>query len=333
MAGNLSLTREYQRIFSIAKDQVEPIIFDNASARTPTLFRYKDMGAIIRTGGRPHLRFNILKELPTTAAYTDLDVITPSRGDPVTSVVYEWKQLQCPVQMSGLDLIKTGEGSEVNLLELFLQSAEISLRDGLGGSALGIFSDAGESDLTKVTGLQNALTTTPTTGTVGQLSRASQTNWRHQTQNALNDFSANGLNSFRTLYRQCARHDENVDTIALNGSTYDNLLRDLTSTFQVNMPMMGFGPGNARLIDAGFQNVSYNGAAVFPDDGVPADRGYFLNVAKYVRLYVREGRDVEMGDFVKSRDRDDLVTFLFWAGNQVFLNLARIGLIYNTDTY
>ena len=65
MAGNLSVTREYTRIFSIVADEVEPILFDNASARTATLYRTKEMGAIIRTGGKPHLRFNILKELPT----------------------------------------------------------------------------------------------------------------------------------------------------------------------------------------------------------------------------------------------------------------------------
>lgn len=80
-------------------------------------------------------------------------------------------------------------------------------------------------------------------------------------------------------------------------------------------------------------NVRYKGAVVFADDGVPANAGYFINFAKYVRLIYREGRNAEIGDFVKSRDKDDLVTFVLWAGNLINTNLARGGLLQNADTY
>jgi len=331
MAGNLSVTRTYNRIFSIMRDIVEPALFDNISARTQLLFRYKDMGAIIRKPGMEHLRFNIQKELPVTEAYSDLETITPVRADPVTSAIYEWKQLQSPVQISGLDMIKTGESAIPDLLELYIQSAEVSLRDALGGSAIGIFSDGSESDLTKVTGLQNILSSSTTTGTVGNLSRATLAAWRHQSGNASSAFSTNGLNTFRTLYRQCARADENVDSIVLTGSAMDNFERDLTSTFQVNLPLVG--APDQRMLDAGFANIRYKNAIIFDDDGVPADRGYFMNISKYFRLIVREGRDAELGDFVKSRDKDDLVSFVLWAGNQVCTNLSRNGVFLNGDTY
>ncbi len=332
MAGELSLTRTYGRIFSIVRDEVEPVLFDNVSARTALLFRLKEMGAIVEVGGRPHLRFSIIKELPTTTGYTDLDTITPSRANPFTSAIYEWKQLECPVQISGLDMIKTGESAVVDLLASFIEVAEIALRDGLGGSTVGIFSNATEANLLKVTGLQSMLQTSTTTGLVGQLNRATLSVWRHKSQNVSNLFGTNGLNAMRTLYRQCARFDENIDTIAFNGSYMDNFERALTSTFQVNLPL-DIGPGDKKMIDAGFANIRYKGAIVFPDDGVPANFGYFLNVAKYLRLIVRQGRAAEIGDFVKARDVDDLVTHVLWAGNQVMTNLARHGVLLNGDTY
>lgn len=332
MANNTSLTRTYNRIFSIVRDEVEPVIFDNVSARTALLFRMKDVGAIITVGGKPHLRFNILKELPTASAYTDLETLTPVRADPVTSLIYEWKQLQAPVQISGLDMIKTGEGAETDLLELFINSAEVALRDGLGGSSFGIFSDGGETDLDKVTGLQNFFTTSTTTGSVGNVSRATLSVWRHNLQNVASAFDTNGLNRIRTLYRQCRRFDEAPDTIVLTGSAIDNFERELTSSFQVNLPL-DVGPGNQKMIDAGFPNIRYKNAIMFDDDGCPADRGYFLNLMKYHRLLVREGRNAEIADFVKSRDRDDLVTYVFWAGNQIDTGLNRGGLLQNTDTY
>lgn len=337
MAGNLSVTREYQRIFTIVADEAEPILFDNVSSRTALLYRLKDMGAIIKTGGKPHLRFNILKELPTGQGYTDLDTLTPVRGDPVTSAIYEWKQIAVPVQVSGLDMIKTPEGNEIDLIEMFLQSAEIAMRDAIGGSSLGIFSDAAETELRKITGLQNMLTSSTTTGTVGNLSRATLSTWRHQSANVSSDFSANGIARMRTLFRNCTRFDESPDTIVLTGATMDNLEANLSNvsaiaTYSTNFPLVGAAAGNEAMIDAGFPNFRYKGAITFADDGCPANYGYFLNLAKYYRLFVREGRDAEIGDFVKSQSKDDLVTYVLWAGNAVMTNLGRNGVLLNGDT-
>ena len=47
---------------------------------------------------------------------------------------------------------------------------------------------------------------------------------------------------------------------------------------------------------------------------------------------VREGRDAEIGDFVKARDVDDLSAHVLWAGNQVITNLGRNGVVINGDT-
>jgi hypothetical protein len=226
-------------------------------------------------------------------------------------------------------MIKTGENAIVDLLAMFIEAAEVSLRDALGGSSVGIFSSSGNATLTAVSGLQNMLQTSTTTGTVGQLNRATLTVWRHQSANVSSSFTTNGLNRMRTLYRQCGRFDENIDTIAVNGSTIDNYERALTSTFQVNVPQTG----SAQMLDGGFANILYKNAVMFADDGCPANFGYFLNLAKYIRLVVREGRNAEIGDFVKARDVDDLSAHIFWAGNLITTNLARNGVLLNADTW
>ena len=333
MAGNLSVTRSFDRVYSIVRDNVEPILFDNVSTQTSLLYALKLMGAIHRVSGRAHFRFNILKELPTTIGFSDLDPLTPVRGDPVTSCIYEWKQLATPIQVSGRDLIRTdGENGIIDMLELFMQSAEISLREAIGGRTLGIFSDAAEDTLTKITGLQNILGTSTTTGTVGNLSRATLAVWRHKSQNVASAFDTNGLDRFRTLFRQCKRANEVPNITVLTGAAMDNFEKELTSTFQVNLPMMGFGGGDQNMIDAGFPNIRYKGSLIFDDDGVPPNAGYMLNT-KYLGLYVHEGRDGEIGDLIKSKDSDDLVSYVHWAGNLCATNLGLMGIIQNSDTY
>lgn len=331
MAGNLSLSRTYDRIFTIMRDEaIGADLWDNVSTRTALLYCLKAKGAIVELGGMPHLSFKILKELPTTVGYSDDDVLTPVRADPFTRAIYVWKQLACPVMLTGRDMIQTGEGAEPDLLESFIQVAEISMKETIGGSTSGIFSDGDETVENEITGLQNHFTTSTTTGTVGQLSRATLSNWRHQLQNVSSAFDTNGLNAMTTLYRQCTRFDESPDIVVVNGSTWDNFLRETTRTFQTNNPFMG--SPDQLMVDAGFPNVRWFGAYLFPDDGVPANAGYFLNT-KFIKLYVRSGRNAELGDFIKSREYDDLVSYVLWAGNLCNTNLSRGGLLQNADTY
>lgn len=341
MANNTSLTRTYDRVFTIMRDEAQPVLWDNISARTALLFRMRDMGAITMVDGEPTLRFNILKELPTAEGYTDLDTSAPVRPDPYTSAVFEWKQIRVPVQVSGLDMIKTGDGGIENMLNNFLEAAEVSMRDGVGGATLGLFSAGGDSDLDKITGLQTFLTTSNSTGTVGLISRASQAAWRHQVQNISGDFSLNGLNRIRTIYRQCRYFDSAPDTIVATGAFMDNFEGTITNVGVTSptVPGAGFrfglldvGEGDRKMLDAGFANIRFKNAVMFDDDGCPANFAYVLNLAKYVKLMVRRGRDAEIGDFIRPDNADSLSTWIYWAGNLVMTGLRYNGVLLNGDT-
>ena len=334
MANNTSLTRDYSRIFALMADKLtgENIIWDNVSVGTPLLFSMKELfNAMVAVDGQPHLRFTIMKELPTTLGYTDQDTITPVRPDPFTSAVYVWKQLATPVLVTGLDIIKTGDDGIEDLLEGFLQAAEISHREALGGSALGIFSDGGNSEDGEITGLQTLVSSTPTTGTVGNINRANVSIWQNQSGNVASTFDSTGLNIMRTLYRQCSRYNEVPQVVVLNGSTMDNFERELTSTFQVHLPL-SVGPGEQGMIDAGFPNIRYKGAWMFHDDGCPANRGYMLNF-KYLKYYYRRGRNAEITDFQKEFGKDNLAAAVLTAGNLCTTGPKFQGALLNGDTY
>lgn len=328
---SLSLTRNYDRIFTIMRDEASPLLWDNASARTPYLYCMKAKGAIKEEGGKEHLRYKILKELPTTVGYSDDDTITPVRADPYTSAVYVWKQLACPVMISGRDMIQTGEGAEPDLLQAFIEAAELSLRDAVGGSTLGVFADGDETTEGEITGLQNILGTSTTTGTVGQLSRATFSNWRHNSGNVASAFDTNGINIMSELYVNCTRADESPDIFVVTQSAFLNFLRETTRTFQTHVPFMSGDPDQA-MVEVGFPNVRFFGSTLFPDTNVPANAGYLIN-SKYINIIVRSGRNAELGDFVKPTNQDVLTTFVYWAGNQICKGLRYNGILQNADTY
>lgn len=147
-------------------------------------------------------------------------------------------------------MIKTADGDAPDLLEIFIEAAEISMRDAIGGSSIGLFSSATETTLTSITGLQSILQSSTTTGLVGNLNRATLSVWRHQSGNVASTFDTTGLNIMTTLYRNCSRYDETPNIIVVNGATWDNFLKETVRTFHVNLPMMG--PGDQGMIDAGF---------------------------------------------------------------------------------
>jgi hypothetical protein len=98
MAGNLSVTREYDRVFSLVQDKLSSnVLFDNVSTRTALLFALKLKNAMPIVDGRAHLRFSILKELPNTIGYTDDDTLTPERADAFTSAIYEYCNKLCSI--------------------------------------------------------------------------------------------------------------------------------------------------------------------------------------------------------------------------------------------
>jgi len=337
MPNNTSLTRTYGRIFTIMRDEAQPILWDNVSSRTATLFRMRDMGAILTVDGAPHLRFNILKELPVAEGYTDLDTSAPVRPDPYTSLVYDWTQIRVPVLVSGLDMVKTGDAGVENILNNFLEAGEVSMRDGIGGSAIGIFSNGGDADVDKITGLQTFFTSSNTTGTVGNVNRATQTSWRHQVADISNNFSLNGMDRLRTIYRQARFFDTAPDTIVTTGSFLDNFeknltnVADATTSIRIGMPM-DIGEADRAMLDAGFPNIRWKNSVMFDDDGCPANRAYVLNLAKYHRLLVRRGRDAEIGEFVMPTDQDSLAVWIYWAGQQIDTGLRYGGVLLNGDT-
>ena len=143
-----------------------------------------------------------------------------------------------------------------------------------------------------------------------------------------NDFSANGYTSMNSLYTLTQRGDETTDIIVLTRLAYLNFINNATGTIRYNVPLTSSVGGN---LDVGFSNITFLGAVMGHDDGVPADNGYFLN-SKYVHYLVHPQRDMELGPMVMTPTQDALTGWVFHAGNLTMSNMGRQGLLRRGDT-
>lgn len=285
-----------------------------------------------RVNGGTQLVLRLLNELPTATDYSDLDTLNPSRANPVEAAIYNWKQFAVPIQISGRDML-INSGSDVamtNILTLFVEAAIASARNQAGGAS-GIFSANTEASR-GITGLQNLITFTgtadaPVTGTAGNLDRATRTYWRNRVVNVASDFSVNGYDGMIDLYTQCQRGDETPGVIALTRAAYFNYLRNSIASIRFNVPLTA----QQKTLDIGFSNVSFLNAIIGPDDGVPANRGYFLT-PKYVHWMVHTMREFELGPVAFTPSLDALSGWLYFAGNLGFSAMLMHGLLLNADT-
>lgn len=326
----LSTTYNWDTIGSITNPLISRKVADNITTQIPLIYLLDKMGNKEYESGGLQYNLPVFKELQNAQAYTALTTLTYGDTDPVTSAIYNRKQLTVPVTLTGTKLLQNSGNDDtaiINYMEVIIEAAQESMKSAMDGQTYGIFSANSESDL-GITGLQNIVSGTPTTGTTGSLSRSAYSWWQNQTAAITTNFSTNGLNAFRELFVECVRGNEVPTVCIMTQSMWINLLRSLTSTIQYNLPTPNTTKG-----DLGFEHIYFQGVPCMFGSNVPANTGYMLNL-KYLKFLVNRERDFVFRDFIAPTDQDALVGRLYWAGNLVASNLARQGVFTGSgDTY
>ena len=328
--AQLSSTLTLDTINSLTHPLISQKISDNITGKIPLFYFLNKIGHKEYENGGIEYRFPILQELATAQAYTGTTVLTSLERDLLTSAVLYRKHFSLDITLSGTKLLKNSGDDPtavVNYIAAQIEIAEEGMKNTLAGSSLGICSDEADSDL-GITGFRTMLSDSTTTGTYASLARATYTAWRHQSDSVSTNFSTDGLTSMTALLLAVVRGDESPTIIVMTANGYANLIRAMQGTLNYNNPSP-----NTAFGDIGFQHVNFFGAPVIFDDGVPTNRGYFLNL-KYIKLLVHQKRDMAIRDFITPHDQDSITGRLYWAGNLVCNNLARQGILQGViETY
>lgn len=323
----LSTTVNWDTIGSITNPLISKKVADNITTNIPLLYLLDKMGNKEHESGGLQYNLPVFKELQNAQAYTGLTVLSYADTDPVTSAIYNRKQLTVPVTLTGTKLLQNSGNDEtaiINYMTVIIEAAQESMKASMDAQ---IYSTNSESDL-GITGLQNLVSATPTTGTTGSLSRSAYSWWQNQTANILTNFSTSGLAAFRELFVDCVRGNEVPTVCIVTQAMWINLHRSLTSTIQYNLPTP-----NTQSGDLGFQHIYFQGVPVMFGSNVPANTGWMLDL-KYMKFLVARDRDMVFRDFISPTDQDALVGRLYWAGNLVASNLSRQGVFTGAgDTY
>lgn len=311
----------YSTLLTLAIESRNRELADNLSKSNAIFYALKEHDGIKPfDGGTKILEEVMHAENPNSGSYAGSETLSLSDVDFASAAEFAIKQYRASVLLNGLQLAQvSGKARLIELVSSAVKNAQVSAINDL---VAGIYSDGTGNGGKDITGLQAALTITPTTGTYGGINRATASWWRQKAVSGTAITSANVLAKFQDLYTQVARGTEHADVIVACTTHYNALW----TAMQANQR---FTESSSRLAKAGFNALRFNMADVVLENdastGMPTDKSYFLTT-EYIKF--RPYKSLEFKEFgTDPHNIDAMVKHLKLYGNLTCSRLAAQGVL------
>jgi hypothetical protein len=324
------------------------VLADNMSRNNALLTRLNRRGKIKTfSGGRTIVQELNYANNQTFQYYSGYQVLNIAPSQTFSAAEYPIRQAAVAVSISGLEeLQNSGEEAIIDLLESRIENAEDTFMNGL---SQGIYGDGSVTG--SVNGLQNLVSSSPSSGIIGGIDRATWTFWQNQAYGAVTNggaaaTSANIQHYMNTIYTRLVRGRDVPDLIVADNAYWTLYLESLQAIQRIQTE-----GGRADVAEAGFQTLKYMGSDVvldggfqgfstdpFPGEtssgnglgGAPSSTMYFLNT-KYIHWRPHSRRNMVPLDPDRfSVNQDAMVKLVGWAGNMTLSNAFLQGVLYNT---
>lgn len=253
------------------------------------------------------------------SGYEQLDV---SPSDVFTAAEYAIKQSAVAISISGLEMLQnSGREQMIDLLESRIDNAQDTMMNNISAD---IYSDGTADSSKQIGGLQHIISTTPTTGTVGSINRATYSFWRNKATNTGGLTSSNARAKMTAMYNQLIRNADKPDLIVADGNYYNAYESELQGIQRI----MDTGSD----ADGGFESLRFKSVRVYLDGGyggsAPTNRMYFINT-KFLKFRPHSKRNmVPLNPDRFAVNQDALVKLIAFAGNLTCGNSGLQGVLF-----
>jgi len=279
------------------------------------LLKYLNMKGKIVTNGGDTLVEELMYASGNGGSYSEADTMIVTKPEGLSAAEFNWKQEYATITLTGTDKLRnSGKEKMQSLMEARAKQAEITMSNRLGSLIYGDGTGNGGKD---VLGLAAICSTTPTTGILGGINRATDTFWRNKVNASVGSFGSNGITAMGSMVRQLTRGVDRPKVIVAGNTVFGYVENLAHGKAQFNNP---------NLADLGFHALKFEGIDLLYDPQCPDDRMYFLNL-DYLKLRVHPDKDFDMSDFVTPADQDVSIAKILWAGQLTVSNCALQGVL------
>ena len=244
---------------------------------------------------------------PNVTSYQYYDTLPIAQTDEFTTVTYNWARVAGSVIISDQENDENqGDTAIFKLMKAKMDVLEESIKEKFSDYLYA--SGAG----TDPNGLANLIPDDPTTGTLGGVSRVTETQWRNSSYDfdgALDE--TNIEEAWDDLGLDLKQKDDKPDVILLGRNLYRSYRQAVRDKVVINL---GEGGMNGRkMFDLGFEGVQHNKVPMMYDEDCPVNKAYFIN-SKYLRLHILRHVNMKVKQLVAPWNVDALGRRIVWQG-------------------
>ena len=218
---------------------------------------------------------------PNIASYQYYDTLPIAETDEFSTLKYGWSRVAGSLVISGQEQDENQGGEAIfKILTEKMNLLEESIKEKFSDY---LYAAGGGTD---PVGLASLIPDDPTTGTLGGLSRVTQTQWRTSAYQFSGGLDASNISEAFDDILMDLKLKTDKPSVILAGrnilSTYRQAVRD-----SVVINISDTKSGKA-MYDLGFEGVSHNGVPILYDESCGVNRAYFIN-DKWLKLHILKG--------------------------------------------
>ena len=249
----------------------------------------------------------IIGRNPNVGSYQYYDPVPVNETDEFTTVGYGWSRVAGSLILSDQEADEnTGEAALFKLLKGKMDALEQSMQEKFSEYLYG----AGSG--TDPLGLAALIPDDPTTGTLGGLSQATETQWRtsaYQFSGALDP--TNIEEAFDDVLLDLKLKEDKPDVMIVGRNLLRMYRQAVRDKVMITLNESSKGKG---MYDLGFEGVTHNGIPMIYDEDCGVNRTYFIN-SKYLRTHILKGVNMKVKDLVAPWTVDAIGKRVVWQGN------------------
>ena len=215
---------------------------------------------------------------PNISSYEYYDELPIAQTNEFDTVTYNWSRVAGSVVISDQEEDENRGTAEIfKLMKAKIDVLEESIKEKFSSYLYG--SSAG----TDPNGITTLVPDDPTTGTVGNINRASETQWRTSAYDFNGNLDSTNIEeAFDDMLMDLTLKGDKPDVILCGRNLYRHYRTAVRDKVVVNLSESNSGK---KMMDLGFSGVKHQNIPMMYDEDCPVNKAYFIN-SKYIKELV-----------------------------------------------
>ena len=215
---------------------------------------------------------------PNITSYEYYDELPIQQTNEFDTVTYNWSRVAGSVVISDQEEDENrGTAQIFKLMKAKMDVLEESIKEKFSSY---LYATATGTD---PNGLGNVIPDDPTTGTLGNISRATETQWRTSAYDFNGNLDSTNIEeAFDDILMDLTLKGDKPDIILTGRNIYRTYRTAVRDKVVINMSESNSGK---KMMDLGFAGVKHQNTPMLYDEDCPVNKAYFIN-SKYLRLHM-----------------------------------------------